>query len=295
MKKLILLLLLTSLFSFALDIQLPPYIKVLESTVLPPIIIQTLFGESGKQIEKLEIVIAEGDKLEALRYWQQALPAKGWQILLTSRSPEEQMTYAYSRGRDIFLIAPSTDPRQLLLVEAKGVKDVGVFFGMIMKGLTNIASSLSEEGKKEIQLPLVPPFPQAKLVVEARIPGKAISEKLKKEETMRTAPIPPTPSPTTAVRQPSLLQSILSNVKEIYFREFQLPSRVRPRDVLNYYEGKLREGGWQLVIKNIEPQPSFPYVLICALKGDYTIISLIPEYPTRAFHTLDEIILLGEK
>lgn len=301
MKKLILIvftLILTYSFSAPLDIQLPPYLKVVETTVLPPLIIQTLFGEYGKEIEKLEIVITEGDKVEALRFWQQTLPQKGWQILLTTTPQEGQMAYAFNRGTDIFLIAPGANPRQLLLVEAKGVRDVGVLLGMIMKGLTNLAASLVEEAEKELKVPLIPPPPQAKLVVEARIPGKAISEKLKKEEASRATQSPSEKAPPTAsapLKSTSLLQAMLSNVKEIYFREFQLPSRIRPPEVLNYYENKLREGGWQMVIKNIEPQPSFPYVLICALKGDYTIISLIPDYPTRAFHTLDEIILVGEK
>lgn len=301
MRKLVfifLTLILISCFSSPLDIQLPPYLKVIESTVMPPLIIQTLFGEYCKDIEKIEIVVVEGDKVEALRFWQQTLPSKGWQILLSTLPQEEQVTYAYSRGKDIFLIAQGANPRQLLLVEAKGVRDLGVLFGMIMKSLTNITASLTEEGKKDLQLPLIPPFPQAKLVVEARIPGKVISEKLRKEQAPGVAQMPPGKAPSSAqttVKSTSVLQSILVNVKEIYFREFQLSSRVRPREVLNYYESRLREGGWQMVIKNIEPQPSFPYVLICALKGDYTIISLIPEYPTRAFHTLDEIILISEK
>ncbi len=293
MRKSFLTLLLVSIFSFALDIQLPPYLKVLESTVLPPFIIQTLFGEYSKQIEKLEILVAEGDKMEALRFWQQTLPSKGWQVLLTTPAVEEQMSYVYRRGEDIFLIAPGTNPRQLLIVEAKGVRDVGILLGMIMKGLTDIAASLAEEKGKEIQFPQIPPFPQAKLILEARIPGKIISEKITKKETTKGAPA--AMAGGAPASPPTMLQSIIANVREIHFREFQLPSKVRPQEVINYYEEKMREGGWKMVVKNIEPKPSFPFVLICALKEDYTIISLIPQYPSKAFHTLDEIILLGEK
>lgn len=292
MRKLLILLLFASIFAFALDIQIPPYLKVLESTALPPILIQALFGEEGKQIENLEVVIVEGDKEEAMQFWQQTLPSKGWKALTAMSSAQKEMIFAFNRGKDILLIAPGTTPRQFLLVEAKGVKDIGILLGIVMKGLSNLATSLTEQKTEQI-FPQIPPPPQAKLVLEARIPGKIISERLKKETGEKaTGSAPPT---AKMQKPPLLLQSILADVEEIYFREFQLPSRIHPRDVIEYFEGKLKEGGWQLVIKNVEPQPSFPYVLICALKGNYTIISLIPEYPNRLFHTLDEIILVGKK
>lgn len=299
MKKLFLVIsLLVVVVALALDIQIPPYLKEVESTVLPPLIIQTLFGEYGKQIEKLEIAIVEGDKAEALRFWGESLPSKGWRPLLTTPYRDEQATYAYNKGNNIFLIAPCANPRQMLLVEAKGVRDVGIFLGMVMKGLTNLAVSLAEEREKEIQLPKIPSFPQAKLILEARIPGKVISERVKREEAPKGGVVMGgggvSSPPLQAGKASSILQSILADVEEIHFREFQLPSRVYPREVINYYEGELRKEGWQMVIKNVAPQPSFPYVLICALKGDYVIISLIPEYPTRALHTLDEIILVGK-
>lgn len=299
MKKCLPILLLVPIFSFAFDVQLPSNLKVLESTVLPSLIIQTIFGEYGAQIEKLEIAVVEGDKAKAIEFWQQTLPSQGWQIPQPTFLQGEQTIYLYSKGKDIFIIAPATNPRQLLLVEAKGVRDIGVLLGMVMKGLTSIAGSPSEKESEEIQRLRISPFPQAKLILEARIPGKAISEKMLKEEPTRgsssAAEGAGSASLTTTTQSPSLLQSLLSEVEEVHFREFQLPSRVRPREVIDYYEGKLKEEGWQMVVKNIEPQPSFPYVLICGLKGNYTVISLIPEYPTKTFHTLDEIILLGKK
>jgi hypothetical protein len=296
MRKFFLFCLVSISFSFALDVPLPPYLKVVESTTLPPLIMQGLLGEYAKNIEKLEFVIVDGDKTEALQFWQQTLPSKGWRLLFSSSQPQQPLPIAYNRGKDILLIAPGTKPSQLLLVEAGGVKDIGVLLGIIMKGLSSIASSLVEEEKGSFLK--IAPFPQAKLVLEACIPAKVISEKLRGETPkydvpMRAGVASPEVAKTTS--SPPFLQSLLSNADEIHFREFQLPSRIDPREVINYYEGKLREEGWQRVIKNIQPQPSFPYVLICASKGDYYIISLIPQFPTNKLHTLDEIILLAKK
>jgi len=296
MRKFFLFILILTSLSFALEVSLPPYLKVVESTTFPPVIIQALFGDYGKEIDKLEIVIAEGDKAEALQFWQQTLPSKGWHLLFSSPQPQQPFPIAYNKGKDITLIAPGTKPSQLLLVEAKGVKDVGVLLGIIMKGLSALATSLVEEEK--VSFPQIAPFPQAKLMLEARIPAKLISEKIRGEGVQKEAPLragAPAPAGVKSTSPAPLLQSLLSNVEEIHFREFQLPSRIAPRDVINYYEGELREEGWQMVVKNIQPQPSFPYVLICASKGDYFIISLIPQFPTSKLHTLDEIILLARK
>ncbi|MGB9607435.1 MAG: hypothetical protein ACPL7E_02745 [bacterium] len=279
--------------AFSLEVSLPPYLKTVESTALPQVLIQALFGDYGKQIDKLEILIVEGDKSEALQFWQQTLPSNGWRLLFSSQQPQQPFPIAYSKGNNIFLIAPGVTTKQLLLVEAEGVKDVGVLLGIIMKGLTTIATSLVQE-KEKVPLPRIPSFPQAKLTLEARIPAKLVSEKLKgaKEGQVEQA----RNLASKSARAPSpLLSSLLSSVDEIHFREFQLPSKVSPREVINYYEGKLKSDGWQMMVKNIEPQPSFPYVLICGLKGDYAIISLIPLYPNNRVHTLDEIILLTTK
>jgi hypothetical protein len=295
MRKFLLFLSLLTSLSFALEISLPPYLKVVESTSLPPMIMQALLGDYAKNIEELEFVITEGDKTEALQFWQQTLPSKGWRLLFSSSQPQQPFPIAYNRGKDIFLVAPGTKPNQLLLVEAKGVKDVGVLLGIIMKGLSSIASSLAEE---KASYPKIVPFPQAKLVLEARIPAKVISEKLGGELVKYNAPMRVGIAPPEIIKStssPPLLQSLISNADEIHFREFQLPSRINPKEVINYYEEKLKGKGWQRVIKNTQPQPSFPYVLICAAKGDYFIISLIPRFPTNKLHTLDEIILLAKK
>ncbi|MBC7329693.1 hypothetical protein H5T88_04960 [bacterium] len=296
MRKFFLLLLVSISFSFALEVPLPPYLKVVESTSFPPVIMQALLGDYAKNIERLEIVIVDGDKTEALQFWQQTLPSKGWRLLFSSSQPQQPFPIAYNRGKDVLLIAPGTKPSQLLLVEAGGVKDVGVLLGIIMKGLSSIATSLVEEEKGSF--PKIAPFPQAKLVLEARIPAKAISEKLKGEGVKYSAPTHVGAASSEIAKSTpsaSLLQSLLSNADEIHFREFQLPSKIDPREVINYYEEKLKKEGWQRIIKNTQPQPSFPYVLICAYKGDYCIISLIPQFPANTLHTLDEIILLAKK
>lgn len=282
-------LLLIAIFSLALDLKIPSEMKILESTKVPPLLIQPLLGEYGKELESLEIVLLEGDRDSALRFWNQTLPKEGWNLVFAPPSPKETFPLVYIKGKSLIAFVETPKPNQLLVVRLEGVSDVGALLAVAMKGLTSLATSFAQQSQEGIIS--VTPFPESKLLVTARIPASAIKERVKKEGGERSL----LGSPPGVLASPPTLQKLLENVEEIQFKEYQISSKVSPLDILQHYERELTKANWRVILKNANPMPSLPYVLLLALREDYAIISVLPSQPTKTLTTINEIFLLGER